>query len=47
MKNRLFVYLLSLCMILSMLVGCGGSDNTDPNEGDAKKPAGQETIADS
>lgn len=45
MKNRWFVYLLSLCMILSMLVGCGGS--TDSNTGETKNPIGQETNADS
>ena len=45
MKTRWMMILIVACMVLSMLAGCGG--NAENNVDETKKPAGQETTADS
>ena len=44
MKHRRIVCLIVLCMLITLLVGCGGSGNSGE---DAKKPGSQGTTADS
>ena len=45
MKTRLTMVVIAVCMVLSILAGCGGKEGN--NVGETKNPVGKETTADS